>query len=151
VDLYLSQGVPGPPWRETIAETCPYDRIDHTASPMPDPHSLLPLKPVEFLILLALAEQDQHGYAITRELADRTDGLVRLEPGNLYRVLKRLVVDGLIEAADHRPVAELENERRRYYRITRLGAATAALEAERLHALLASSAVQSLTKRFGTP
>lgn len=118
---------------------------------MPEPSSLLPLKPVEFLILLALSEQDQHGYAITRELADRTDGLVRLEPGNLYRVLKRLVTDGLIEATSHRPVAELDNERRRYYRITKLGAKTAALEARRLEALLASSAVQSLTKRFSVP
>jgi len=116
-----------------------------------DPHSLLPLKPVEFLILLALSEQDQHGYALTRAIAERTDGVVRLEPGNLYRVLKRLVADGLIEPADHRPVAELDNERRRYYRITPLGAKTAALEAERLEVLLASSTVRSLTKRFTAP
>jgi DNA-binding PadR family transcriptional regulator len=116
-----------------------------------DPNKLLPLKPVEFLILLALSEQDLHGYALTRAIADRTDGVVRLEPGNLYRVLKRLVIDGLIEAAEHKAVAELDNERRRYYRITTLGAKTAAAEAERLEALLASSAARSLAKRFDTP
>lgn len=114
-----------------------------------NPRSFLPLRPVEFLVLLALAEQDQHGYGLTQAIAERTDGAVRLEPGNLYKVLKRLVADGLIEAAEHRPVAELGNERRRYYRLTRLGARVAALETERLQALLASSAARSLVKRFG--
>lgn len=114
-----------------------------------NPKSFLPLRPVEFLLLLALAEQDQHGYGLTQTIAERTDGAMQLEPGNLYKVLKRLVADGLIEAADRRAVAELENERRRYYRLTRLGARVAALEAERLEALLASSAVRSLAKRFG--
>lgn len=116
----------------------------------PNPRDFLPLRPVEFLLLLALAEQEQHGYGLTQEIAARTDGAVQLEPGNLYKVLKRLVADGLIEGADHRPVAELENERRRYYRLTRLGARVAALEAERLEALLATNAARSLAKRFGT-
>jgi DNA-binding PadR family transcriptional regulator len=115
-----------------------------------DPRTLLPLRPVEFLILLALAEQDQHGYALTREISERTDGVVRLEPGNLYRVLKRLVGDGLIQATNHRPVAELDNERRRYYTLTQQGARVAALEAERLRALLGSRAARSLAKRLGT-
>lgn len=114
-----------------------------------NPRSFLPLKPVEFLILLALAEQDQHGYGLTQAIAERTDGAVRLEPGNLYKVLKRLVTDGLIEAADRRAIDELEQERRRYYRLTRLGARVATLEAERLESLLASNAVRALTKRFG--
>jgi DNA-binding PadR family transcriptional regulator len=114
-----------------------------------NPKAFLPLRPVEFLLLLALAEQDQHGYGLTQTIADRTDGAVHLEPGNLYKVLKRLVTDGLIETADRRAVAELENERRRYYRLTRLGARVAALEAERLESLLASSAVRALTRRMG--
>ena len=59
-----------------------------------NPRSFLPLRPVEFLVLLALAEQDQHGYGLTQAIAERTDGAVRLEPGNLYKVLKRLVADG---------------------------------------------------------
>ena len=115
-----------------------------------NPRHFIPLRPVEFLILLALAEQDQHGYGLTQAIAARTDGTVQLEPGNLYKVLKRLSADGLIEAAAHREVAELDNERRRYYRLTKLGAQVAALEAERLQALLASSAIDALTRRFGS-
>ncbi len=115
-----------------------------------NPRAFLPLRPVEFLVLLSLAEEDQHGYGLTQAIADRTDGALHLEPGNLYKVLKRLVADGLIEAADRRTVAEFENERRRYYRLTKLGARVAALEAERLETLLASSAARSLSKRFGT-
>lgn len=117
---------------------------------LPNPRHFIPLRPVEFLILLALAESDQHGYGLTQAIAQRTDGALQLEPGNLYKVLKRLVADGLIAAAAHREVAELDNERRRYYRLTKLGAQVAALEAERLQTLLASSAVDALTKRFGS-
>src|SRR3954467_7840438 len=114
------------------------------------PRNFIPLRPVEFLILLSLSEQDQHGYGLTQAIADRTDGAVHLEPGNLYKVLKRLVADGLIEAAAHREVPGLDQERRPYYRRTKLGAQVASLEAERLQTLLASSAVESLGKRFGT-
>jgi DNA-binding PadR family transcriptional regulator len=112
--------------------------------------SFLPLRPVELLVLLALAESDQHGYGLTQAIAERTEGAVRLEPGNLYKVLKRLVSDGLIATADRREVAELDHERRRYYRITRLGGQVASLEADRLRALLASKTAQSLAQRFGT-
>jgi DNA-binding PadR family transcriptional regulator len=115
-----------------------------------NPKSFIPLRPVEFLVLVALAEQEHHGYGLTQEIATRTDGSLQLEPGNLYKVLKRLVADGLIEAAERRPVEELENERRRYYRLTTLGARVATLEAERLQSLLASSAVRALTNRLGT-
>jgi DNA-binding PadR family transcriptional regulator len=113
-----------------------------------NPRGFLPLRPVEFLVLLSLAEEERHGYGLTQAIAHRTDGSIQLEPGNLYKVLKRLVADGLIETADRRAVAELENERRRYYRLTRLGARVAALEAARLETLLSSSAVKSLIKRF---
>lgn len=116
-----------------------------------NPRSYIPLKPVEFLVLLTLAEHDQHGYGLTMAIAERTDGAVRLEPGNLYKVLKRLVSDGLIEPAGHRAVAEFDQERRRYYRLSKLGGQVAALEADRLASLLASNAVKSLTKQFGTP
>jgi DNA-binding PadR family transcriptional regulator len=115
-----------------------------------NPKNFIPLRPVELLLLLALAEQDQHGYGLTQAIADQTDGAVHLEPGNLYKVLKRLVTDGLIEAAAHREVAELDHERRRYYRLTKLGGQVAALEAERLRTLLASGAVELLAKRYRT-
>jgi len=108
------------------------------------PQSFLPLKPVDLLLLLSLVEEEQHGYALARELAARTDGVVRLEPGNLYRVIKRLVDDGLVDVSTRRPVAELDDERRRYYRITALGERVAALEAQRLRALLATRAARSL-------
>ena len=110
----------------------------------PAPHSFLPLKPVDLLLLLALVEGEQHGYALARELGERTDGVVRLEPGNLYRVIKRLVDDGLVGVSMRRPVAELDDERRRYYRITALGERVASLEAQRLRTLLATSAARSL-------
>jgi len=114
-----------------------------------NPRSFIPLRPVELLILLALAESDQHGYGLTQAIAERTDGAVQIQPGNLYKVLKRLVADGLIAGTERRPVAELDQERRRYYRLTKIGAQVAALETERLRELLASTAVQSLTRRFG--
>lgn len=114
-----------------------------------NPRSFIPLRPVELLILLALAESDQHGYGLTQAIGERTGGTVQIEPGNLYKILKRLVADGLIAGAERREVAELDHERRRYYRLTKLGAQVAALETERLKELLASNAVQSLTKRLG--
>jgi DNA-binding PadR family transcriptional regulator len=116
----------------------------------PTPQQFLPLKPVDFLLLLALVEGEQHGYALSRELYERTDGVVRLEPGNLYRVIKRLVDDGLVDVAARRPVAELDDERRRYYRITALGERVAAHEAHRLRNLLATKAVRALPAIAGT-
>jgi DNA-binding PadR family transcriptional regulator len=109
-----------------------------------DSRRFLPLKPVDFILLLALVDGEQHGYALAREIAERTDGLVHLEPGNLYRVIKRLVDDGLVIASSRRPAPELDDERRRYYRITPLGARVAALEAGRLRSLLATKPVRAL-------
>jgi DNA-binding PadR family transcriptional regulator len=87
-----------------------------------DPRELLPLKPVEFLLLLALVEEEQHGYAFVREIAERTGGVLQLQPGQLYRVLKRLVEQGLIADSERRPIAELDGEWPRYYKLTALGA-----------------------------
>lgn len=111
----------------------------------PDPRSFLPLKPADLLLLLALVEEEQHGYALVRELTERSDGAIKLEPGNLYRVIRRLVDDGLVDVAARRPVAELDDERRRYYRITSLGSRVASHEVGRLRALLSSSAVRALS------
>lgn len=113
-----------------------------------EPQRFIPLRPVEFLVLVSLAEGDLHGYGLTQALDERSSGAVRLEPGNLYKVLKRLVSDGLIESAGHKPAADLENERRHYYRLTRLGERVVAVEARRVQALVATPAVRSLVKRF---
>jgi DNA-binding PadR family transcriptional regulator len=109
-----------------------------------DYRQLLPLRPVDFLLLLALVEEEQHGYGLAQHIAEATDGLVRLEPGNLYRVIKRLVDDGLIAPSSRRPAPELDDERRRYYKLTAAGARVAALEAQRLRTVLASRSVKAL-------
>jgi DNA-binding PadR family transcriptional regulator len=110
----------------------------------PDARLLLPLKPVDFLLLLALVEGEQHGYALAGHIAEATDGMIRLEPGNLYRVIRRLVDDALVAPSSRRPAPELDDQRRHYYRLTALGARVAALEARRLRSLLASRPVRAL-------
>lgn len=94
------------------------------------------LQPAAFHILLALADGDRHGYAIIQEVAARTGGTVRLSAGTLYRSIQRLLEQGLVEEVRQRPAPELDDERRRYYRITAAGRAAARAETERLAALL---------------
>lgn len=101
-----------------------------------DPAAELPLTPATFHILLALADGERHGYAIMREVGERTEGTVRLGPGTLYGSLKRLLEGGLVEESDERADAALDDERRRYYRITPFGLAVARAEARRLEALV---------------
>jgi DNA-binding PadR family transcriptional regulator len=109
-------------------------------------HDLLPLRPVVFHVLLSLAEGERHGYAIVQDIADRSTARLQLEPGNLYRTLKFMLDESLIEESDRRPVAGKDDERRRYYRITRLGRQVAIAEATRLEAL-ASEARARLSPR----
>ncbi|MDX1492689.1 MAG: PadR family transcriptional regulator [Longimicrobiales bacterium] len=93
----------------------------------------LPLKPTALQILLSLAGGERYGYAIIREIADRTDGRVELHPGALYRFIRRLDERGLIEELEHRPVPESEDdERRRYYGITPLGREVVTAEVQRM-------------------
>lgn len=94
------------------------------------PH--LPLTSVAFEILLALADGERHGYGIMQEVEDRTAGAVRIRPGSLYRAIGRLLDAGLLEETDERPDPALDDERRRYYRLTDLGRRVAVAEAERL-------------------
>ena len=101
--------------------------------------SFLPLPAATFQILLALVDEERHGYAIMKEVADRSDGAVRLGPGTLYGTLKRLLEAGLVEEGGERADPELEDERRRYYRITKLGTAVARAEAQRLESLVRSA------------
>ena len=101
-----------------------------------DPGALLPLQPATFHILLALADGEKHGYAIIQDVAERTGGAVRLSAGTLYRSIQRLLEQGLLEEVRQRPAPELDDERRRYYRITRFGTAVARAETGRLAELL---------------
>ena len=94
------------------------------------------LTPAAFHILLALAAGERHGYGIMREVEALTDGRVRLGPGTLYRTLQRLLADGLIAESEERPDPALDDERRRYYRLTARGGRLAAAEAERLARLV---------------
>src|SRR5258705_1100499 len=100
------------------------------------PESFLPLKPHWFHVLLSLSDQDQHGYGIMQDVLDRTDGKVRLWPPTLYGTIKRLIDEELIEASDTRPVAELDDSRRRYYRLTNFGRRVLAGECARLKHLI---------------
>ncbi|MGP8245808.1 MAG: PadR family transcriptional regulator [Bryobacteraceae bacterium] len=102
----------------------------------PSPENFLPLKPNWFHVLLSLAEKEQHGYGIMQEVLERTDGKVRLWPATLYGTLKRLIEEGLIEESGDRPAAELDDARRRYYRLTRLGRKVLAAESQRLEDLV---------------
>lgn len=100
------------------------------------PELLLPLAPAVFHVLMALADDDRHGYGIIQEVLARTDGGVRLSPGTLYRSIQRMLEDQLIVEISERPAPELDDERRRYYRITAFGRAVARAEANRLHELV---------------
>jgi DNA-binding PadR family transcriptional regulator len=97
-----------------------------------DPEALLPLPPVTFHILVALADDDLHGYAIMREVAERTGGALKLGAGTLYRSIQRMLEQGLISEATTRPAPDLDDERRRYYRLTQFGRLVAMAEAGRL-------------------
>ena len=105
------------------------------------PEGFLPLKPRVFLMLLVLAQEPRHGYALKEELADR--GIV-LGPGTLYRTLHRLLGDGLIAECDDRPSAGEDDERRRYYQVTPLGRRVASAEAQRLAALVEAARAEGL-------
>lgn len=94
--------------------------------------ALLPLPPATFHILMAVAEEDRHGYAIIQDIAARTDGALQMSAGTLYRSIQRMQEQGLIVETRERPAPEDDDERRRYYRITPFGVAVAKSEARRL-------------------
>ncbi|MBZ5595135.1 MAG: PadR family transcriptional regulator [Acidobacteriia bacterium] len=106
------------------------------SDPSPRPDSLLPLPPATFHILMALADEDRHGYAIIQDVAVRTGGELKLSAGTLYRSIQRMLDQGLIVETQERPAPELDDERRRYYRITPFGTAVARAEARRLTQLV---------------
>ncbi len=108
----------------------------HVTSHEPQPEDLLPLPEATFHILMAVAEDDRHGYAIIQDVSARTGGALKLSPGTLYRSIQRMLEQGLLEETAERPAAELDDERRRYYRITAFGRQVAKAEARRLAQLV---------------
>jgi len=109
--------------------------------------ALLPLPPATFHILVALADRELHGYAIIQDIAVRTDGSVRLSAGTLYRTIHRMLEQGLLLETQERPDPELDDERRRYYRILPLGAAAARAESHRLARLITLARAKGLAPR----
>jgi DNA-binding PadR family transcriptional regulator len=101
-----------------------------------DAGALLPLPPATFHILVALADDDRHGYAIMQDVTARTGGALKLSAGTLYRSIQRMLEQGLIAESSARPAPELDDERRRYYRITPFGRTVAKAEARRLAEML---------------
>lgn len=108
------------------------------------PNHLLPLTPAVFQILLALFEGEQHGYRIMQLVENNSDGKFRMGPGTLYGTIKRMLADGLIEETDERPDPSMDDQRRRYYRITKIGIKAVRAEAERLAILVASAKAKNL-------
>jgi DNA-binding PadR family transcriptional regulator len=109
------------------------------------PHDLVPLTPPVFHILLALSDEERHGYGIMQDVARQTNDALQLGPGTLYGCLKRMLAAGLVEESEERPDPELDDERRRYYRMTPLGKRAVRAEAERL----ASAVMAARTKLAG--
>jgi len=107
--------------------------MPETASNRNTPPSLTP---AAFHIMLVLADEENHGYAIMREIAEHTAGKMRLGPGSLYGTIKRMLADGWVEESDERPDPQLDDERRRYYRLTGVGMKLVRAEAERLEQLV---------------
>jgi DNA-binding PadR family transcriptional regulator len=112
-----------------------------------DPQPYLPLTPAMFQVLVALAGREMHGYAIIKEVHQRTEGKVRLSAGTLYALIRRFVQDGLIVECDERPDPALDDERRRYYRLSENGRAVALAEAERMEEAVDQARTRLLTRK----
>jgi DNA-binding PadR family transcriptional regulator len=108
----------------------------------------LPLKPLVFQVLLALSNGERHGWSLVREVQHR-GGFGRLMPGNFYRTLRAMLVEGLIDESPNRPDEENDDERRRYFRLTTLGQDVAAAEARRLEAAVLEARAKRLLPRRG--
>ena len=115
-----------------------------------EPESRLPLTPAVFHILLALADQDRHGYGIMKEIERETDGKMQLGPGTLYGSIKRMLKADLIEESVERPDPEIDDRRRRYYRLTKLGQHVLRAEAERLANLVQRARAKQLLPQEST-
>ena len=110
----------------------------------PIPESYLPLTPAVLDIMVALGNEELHGYAIMQEVRRRTDGQRRLAPGTLYRSLKQMEQRGWVAQSEERPEPSLDDERRRYYRLTEFGRRVALAEVERLEGLVGAARLKGL-------
>ena len=108
---------------------------------------LLPLTPGMFHVLIALADGEKHGYAVIKEVARRTDGAIRLSAGTLYTLIRRFVQEGVIAESAERPDPALDDERRRYYRLTEFGREVARAEAARMESTLNMARAKNLIPR----
>ncbi len=106
------------------------------AESKPDPEALLPLPTATFHILMALTDEDRHGYGIIQDVSARTAGALKLSAGTLYRSIQRMLEQGLVVEVRERPGPELDDERRRYYRVTDFGMRVGHAEARRLAQLV---------------
>jgi DNA-binding PadR family transcriptional regulator len=106
----------------------------------------LPLNHADFHILLALADDERHGYAIMLHVEELTEGAVRLGPGTLYTSIKRLLASGMITESDVRPDAALDDQRRRYYRLSKLGRKVLAAETDRMEKMLRHARAKRVAK-----
>jgi DNA-binding PadR family transcriptional regulator len=111
-----------------------------------EPRDLLPLPSTTFQILVAVADEDRHGYAIMQDVAERTNGALKLSPGTLYGSIRRMLEEGLIVELNDRERPDKDDERRRYYRITAFGRSVAQAEAARLATLLRQAKAAGLVR-----
>ena len=118
----------------------------HRRSADPDPRAFLPLTPLAFHVLMALADAGRHGYAIIQEVEARTDGLIRLRSGTLYTLLQRLEGESLIVESAVRPALQDDDSRRRYYGLTPLGRRVLEAEARRLEVAVADARKKRILK-----
>lgn len=110
--------------------------------------SFLPLTPAVFHILVTLADGEAHGYAMMQEVARRSGGAVRLGPGTLYGAISRLLEDGIIEESEERPDPEMDDTRRRYYRLTKFGGRVLAADTERLADLVRAARSTKVVRKL---
>ena len=118
-----------------------------TKTTAPDPRSFLPLTPLALHVLLALAEGSLHGYGIIQEVATRTDGIITLRSGTLYTLLQRLEAEALIVESGSRPAPDQDDERRRYYELTKLGRAVLEADVRRLQAAVGEARLKRVLSR----
>jgi DNA-binding PadR family transcriptional regulator len=112
------------------------------------PDELLPLSPPMFQVLIAVADGEKHGYAIIKEVARRTGGKIKLGAGTLYAIIRRFESEGVIEESAERPDPALDDERRRYYRLTKFGREVAVAEATRMEESLRMAAAKKLIPKL---
>ena len=145
--MRLSRRSPPEPVNHPLVAPSNYVHCGYTHPVNTEAESLLPLPPATFHILVALADEDRHGYAILKDVAARSGGAVKLSAGTLYRSIERMLEQGLIREISSRPAKEMDDERRRYYRITPFGRAVAMAEARRLAQMLALARASGLAPR----